>query len=261
MSIFFKSIVSMFEYLGGIYIFLLNNIRALFNERFYYKVLFLEIYSIGVKSFGVVTLAGIFTGMVFVIQVGFNFMKMGAQSYIGGVVALAILRELSPVLVSIIVAGRAGSAMAAEIGTMKITEQIDALKMLSVDPYAYISLPKILASIIMLPILVIYSDFVGLAGGAFVAVSQVGISLVSYKNSIIVWVENYDIGSGLFKAIIFGFVISLVCCFNGFRTTKGAKGVGESATFSVVISIISILVLDYFLTVFLKYFYFLVYEM
>jgi phospholipid/cholesterol/gamma-HCH transport system permease protein len=261
MNLYFNWVVSFFEYFGGIYKFLLKNSRALVQERFFFNVFFNEIYSIGVKSFGVVTLAGIFTGMVFVIQVGFNFMKMGAQSYIGGVVGLAILRELSPVLVSIIVAGRAGSAMAAEIGTMKITEQIDALKMLSVDPYAFVSLPKILASIIMVPVLVVYSDFVGLVGGAFVAVSQVGISLVSYKNSIIMWVENYDIVSGLFKALVFGFVISLVSCFNGFKTTKGAKGVGESATFSVVISIISILVLDYFLTVFLKYFYFLVYEM
>lgn len=261
MSIFFSKIRDFFLYLGGIYDFFNENTRALFHERFFINVFLNEIFSIGVKSFGVVTLAGIFTGMVFVVQVGFNFMKMGAQSYIGGVVGLAILRELSPVLVSIIVAGRAGSAMAAEIGTMKITEQIDALKMLSVDPYSYVSLPKILASIVMVPILVIYSDFVGILGGAFVAVTQVGISLVSYKNSIMVWVENFDIGSGLFKAVIFGFIISLVSCYNGFMTVKGAKGVGESATFSVVISIISILVLDYFLSVFLKYYYFLVYEM
>ncbi|MFW5782134.1 MAG: MlaE family ABC transporter permease [Candidatus Muiribacteriaceae bacterium] len=250
-----------FEYLGGLWEFFTKNVRSLFRERFYTDMFMNEVYSIGVRSFGVVALAGVFTGMVFVIQVGFNFMEMGAQSYIGGIVALALFRELSPVLVSIIIAGRVGSAMAAEIGTMKISEQIDALKMLSVDPYSYVSIPKIMASLIMLPVLVVFSDFVGILGGAVVAVHQVGISLASYKNSIIMWVEKYDLLSGLFKAVVFALVISLVSCYNGFRTKGGAKGVGNAATFSVVLSIISVLVLDYFLTVFLKYFYTLLFEM
>ncbi|PLX18735.1 MAG: hypothetical protein C0601_03945 [Candidatus Muiribacterium halophilum] len=252
-------IIKILEALGELLFFLKSNILALYRERFYWDQLISELYSIGVRSLGVVTLAGLFTGMVFVVQVGFNFMKMGAQSYIGGVVALALFRELSPVLVSIIIAGRVGSAMAAEIGTMRISEQVDALVMLSVNPFSYLTVPKILASIIMVPILVIYADFVAVLGGAFVAVSQVGITLVSFQNSIIQWVERYDLMSGIFKAIVFGFVISLISCFNGIRTSGGAKGVGNASTTSVVLSIISILVLDYFLAVFLKYFYVFMY--
>ncbi|MFA5478860.1 MAG: ABC transporter permease, partial [Candidatus Muiribacteriota bacterium] len=141
MKIIFDKINSFFLYLGGLFSFFLSFVNSVLSERFFLDVFMYEINSVGVKSFGVVALAGLFTGMVFVVQVGFNFMNMGAQSYIGGVVALAILRELSPVLVSIIVAGRVGSAMAAEIGTMKISEQIDALKMLSVNPFSYLVTP------------------------------------------------------------------------------------------------------------------------
>ncbi|MGM0607879.1 MAG: MlaE family ABC transporter permease [Candidatus Muiribacteriota bacterium] len=260
MSIISNKLYSMFCYLGDLYYFLKNIFSVLKKENFYFESFFAELYSIGVKSFGVVTLAGIFTGMVFVIQVGYNFMQMGAQSYIGGVVALSILRELSPVLVSIIVAGRVGSAMAAELGTMKISEQIDALKMLSVNPTAFLIIPKITASLIMIPVLVIYTDFLGIAGGAVVAVYQVGISLTSYTNSIVTWVEKYDIISGVWKALFFGFIISFISCFNGINTRGGAKGVGQAATFSVVVAITAILISDYFLSVFLRYFYVLLYH-
>jgi len=259
-KIIFDKINSFFLYLGGLFSFFLSFVNSVLSERFFLDVFMYEINSVGVKSFGVVALAGLFTGMVFVVQVGFNFMNMGAQSYIGGVVALAILRELSPVLVSIIVAGRVGSAMAAEIGTMKISEQIDALKMLSVNPFSYLVTPKVLACFLMVPVLTVFSDFVGITGGAFVAVSQVGISYTSYTNSIVLWVEKYDILSGVFKAGIFGFVIALISCYNGVITEGGAKGVGKAATSSVVLSIISILVLDYFLSVFLKYFYVFLYH-
>jgi phospholipid/cholesterol/gamma-HCH transport system permease protein len=250
---------SFFEFLGKFYFFVLDNFLSL-REKFFVKAFFEQLYTVGVESFGVVTLTGIFTGMVFVVQVGFNFTQMGAQSYIGGIVALALMRELSPVLVAIIIAGRVGSAMAAEIGTMKISEQIDALKMLSVNPFSYLTMPRILATVIMMPILVIYSNFLGMVGGALVAVYQVGITLALYKNSIIYWVEKYDLFSGLFKALIFGFIIAAISCFKGVETEGGAKGVGQAATSAVVISITSILVVNYFVSVLLKYVYIFLYE-
>jgi phospholipid/cholesterol/gamma-HCH transport system permease protein len=196
-----------------------------------------------------VSITALATGMVLVVQMGSQFVKMGAESYVGGVVALAQARELSPILTAIVVAGRVGSAMAAEIGTMKVTEQIDALQTLAVSPIRFLVVPRLIAGFIMLPLLTIYANFIGIAGGLFVAVAQLNMSVVSFKESVIDQLMIHDIMGGLLKALVFGLIISMVGCYRGFITRGGAEGVGASTTGAVVTAIMIIFVCNYFLSV------------
>jgi phospholipid/cholesterol/gamma-HCH transport system permease protein len=204
---------------------------------------------IGADSLPMVSITGLFTGMVLVVQMGNQFVRIGAESYVGGVVALALARELSPNLTAIVTAGRVGSAMAAEIGTMKVTEQVDALYTLATSPVKVLVSPRLIASVIMLPLLTVFSTAIGIAGGAFVAVNQVHISLTVFKDSVLNTVELNDLFGGLLKAAVFGLVIAIVGCYRGFTTEGGAEGVGRATTGAVVNAIMCILVSNYFLTV------------
>jgi len=203
---------------------------------------------VGVNSTFVVLLTGLFTGMVLALQSYNGFARFGAESLVGTVVALSVLRELGPVLAGLMVTARAGSLMAAELGTMRVTEQIDALYTMAVNPTHFLLVPRVVATIITLPMLVILSDFIGILGGYLVAVKLLGINSTLYINKTIQFVTFSDMANGLIKSAVFGLVLSVVSCSFGFRARGGAAGVGRATTQAVVYSSVLILVADYILT-------------
>ena len=211
--------------------------------------LFRQMVRVGYDSIPVVFLTTLFTGMVMALQTVSGFQRFHAESLVGSVVALSLTRELSPVLSALMVTGRVGSSMAAELGSMRVTEQIDALTSLGTEPVQYLMVPRIVASILMLPLLVIMGDAVGIVGGYLVAVRLLGVNPVQYwENSFQFLHVNEDIVSGVIKAAAFGLIFSLIACVRGFYTTGGAEGVGKSTTRAVVSGSLSVLVADFFLT-------------
>ena len=203
---------------------------------------------VGVKSIFVVVLTGIFAGGVLALQSHHGFRLFGAETLVGSTVALAITRELGPVLTALMVNGRAGSAMAAELGTMRVTEQIDALYVMATNPVKYLIVPRIIAGLVMLPVLTIVADFLGILGGYFVGVTLLKINSGMFVANMIEMVELGDIFHGLTKSIFFGLILTHIGCYKGFYTTGGAEGVGKSTTQAVVLSSVLILISDYFLT-------------
>jgi len=213
--------------------------------------IFKQMEFIGVNSVFVIVLTWAFTGMVLALQSYYGFRKFGSEGLVGATVALSMTRELGPVLTSLMVTGRAGSAMAAELGTMRVTEQIDALTVMALNPIKYLVTPRIIASFLMLPLLTVIADFVGIIGGYLVGVKLLGINEGAYIDKTITFLELNDIYNGLVKAAVFGIILSVVSCYKGFYTKGGAEGVGRSTTAAVVISSVTILVTDYILTSFM----------
>ena len=203
---------------------------------------------VGPDSLIIALVTATFVGMVFTIQVAREFLNFGAVQAIGGVLALALSRELAPVLTAVVLAARVGSAFAAEIGTMKVTEQIDALYILKSDPIDYLVIPRLIACCAMLPILTIISLVMGLIGGVFVAQLFYGIAQTTFIDSVQSFLQVWDLVSALLKAIIFGAIIAIIGCNWGLTTTGGAKGVGESTTTAVVMALISIFIANFFLS-------------
>ena len=213
--------------------------------------IFKQMEFVGVQSLFVVVLTGSFTAMVLALQ-SFNALKrFGAESLVGPTVALSMARELGPVLTGLMVTGRAGSAMATELGTMRVTEQIDALVTMAVNPVKYLVVPRILAGVLMFPLLTVIPDFVGVIGGYVVGVQLLGINPGVYIGRTIDFVQVSDIFAGLYKSLVFGLITTLVACFNGFYTSGGAEGVGRAATASVVTGSVLILVSDYIMSSFM----------
>ncbi len=204
---------------------------------------------IGFRSLPMVAITALFTGMVVVVQVGKQFADLKAEQFIGGTCGLTITRELAPLVTAVVIAGRVGSALAASLGTMKVTEQIDALLVLSTEPVQYLVVPRLLACVVMLPLLSIYANVVGLVGGGFVAVFQVGISLDTFTRSIVEMVHVHDFVSGLIKSILFGITIAIVACYRGLTCEGGAEGVGRATTGAVVSIVTALLIENYFLSV------------
>lgn len=204
---------------------------------------------IGVDSLLMVSITGLFTGLTLVVQVGGEFKKMGAVTYMGGIVALALARELGPVLTALVVAGRNGSAMAAEIGTMSVTEQIDALRSMAVNPLVHLGMPRLVACALMLPLLTMYSTIVGIVGGAMVAKYQIGVTNQVFFESILQNTGLDDMCTGLIKALCFGIIIAFSGCFKGFHVRGGADEVGKATTGAVVVATFCILISNYFLAV------------
>ena len=225
-----------------------RTIRNLFRRPFPVKLTIQQMEEVGVMSMPVIIITAIFTGAVLALQTYTGFKRFGAEGLVGTVVALSMTRELGPVLASIMVAGRVGSAMAAELGTMRVTEQIDALVTLATDPVHYLVVPRFIASTIMVPFLVIFADIIGITGGYIVAVTILGTSSSTYINRTYQYLEFSDITAGLIKAAVFGMVIALVGCHMGFYTKGGAEGVGRATTRAVVGASILILICNYFLT-------------
>ncbi|MGA1862665.1 ABC transporter permease [Deferribacter thermophilus] len=236
---------------GRIFLFFIDFFRWVFVPPYRLKLLFKQIEFIGINSLSVIILTGTFTGMVFAFQSYIGFHRFGAEYMVGTVVGLGMARELGPVLSSIMVAARAGSAIAAEIGTMRVTEQIDALYALAVEPVQYLVVPRMLAGVIVMPILNIIAVFCGVVGGYFVGVEILGINKTLYLEYMYRYVDFEDIYNGLIKATVFGLILTLVGCYKGFYTTGGAEGVGKATTESVVLSSVLILVFDYILTAFM----------
>jgi phospholipid/cholesterol/gamma-HCH transport system permease protein len=203
---------------------------------------------VGFDSLPVVFLTTMFTGMVLALQTFIGFQRVHAEQFVASVVSLAMLRELSPVLVGLMVTGRIGSSMAAEIGTMRVTEQLDALKTLATDPIQYLFVPRVIAGIVMLPFLVLVGDALGIYGGYLVGVKLMGTNPVAYKQNTFQFLEMSDVWSGLIKAAAFGLILTLTGCVRGFYTTGGAEGVGRSTTQAVVSASLIILLTDFFLT-------------
>jgi phospholipid/cholesterol/gamma-HCH transport system permease protein len=203
---------------------------------------------VGVDSVPVVFLTSMFTGMVMALQLYTGFHRVHAENFVGSAVALAMLRELSPVLVALMVTGRVGSSMAAEIGTMRVTEQLDALQALATDPVQYLFVPRVLAGVIMLPPLVILGDALGIGGGYIVAVKLLGSNPVIYEQNTFAFIQLNDLWSGLIKAGVFGLILTLTGCVRGYYTSGGAEGVGRSTTTAVVSASLVILLSDFFLT-------------
>jgi len=204
--------------------------------------------SIGVDSTPIIILVSFFTGAVFALQTGYAFRLFNAEALVGATVGLSLTREIAPVFAALMVAARAGSAMSAELGTMRVTEQIDALEAMAVNPLHYLLVPRVLASTIMLPVLTVIFNFVGFLGAYLVGVILLEIPEGPFMHRMQVYVDADDLFGGLFKAAIFGFLLSLLSCYQGYFTKGGAKGVGASTTRAVVVSSVTILVVDYFLT-------------
>ncbi len=203
---------------------------------------------VGVQSLSVVMITAAFAGMVLALQTYYGFRMFGGESLVGATVALSLTRELGPVFTALMVTGRAGSAMAAELGTMKVTEQVDALYTMSVNPVQYLIVPRIMAAVLMVPILTILADFIGVVGGYFVGVHLLGINSGIFMARIVEFVDMDDITNGLIKSAFFGLILSLIGTYKGFYTTGGAEGVGKATTEAVVYASVSILISDYILT-------------
>ncbi len=206
---------------------------------------------LGVDTLPIVALTLMFTGMVMTLQLAHEFIRFGAQSTIGGVIAIAIGRELGPVLVGVVSAGRVGAAITAEISTMKVTEQIDALRVMATNPVGYLVVPRMIACMVMVPLLTVFGDVIGVLGGWLIAVNYSGITTFMYFNSIDIFMASHDLTGGLVKAAVFGLVIAIIGCYYGLNAPNGAEGVGRATTRSVVGSIILIFMTNVFLSLIL----------
>ena len=243
-----RSVLSVLEEIGRIVALFLSVLAWMVRPPIRLRLIFKQMEFVGVKSIFVVILTGIFTGMVLALQSYHAFRMFSAESMVGATVALSMTRELGPVLTALMVTARAGSAMAAELGTMRVTEQIDALSVMAANPVKYLIVPRLVATVIMLPFLTIVSDFVGILGGYFVGVQVLRINAGMFMQNISKMVVLNDIYNGLIKAACFGLILSLIGCYKGFNTTGGAEGVGRATTEAVVLASVIILISDYFLT-------------
>ena len=229
----------------------IQTIGWIFRPPWEGKQIFKQMEEVGVRSFPVVIITAAFTGMVLALQSFTGFKRFGAETMVGTIVALSMTRELGPVLTGLMVSGRVGSAMAAELGTMRVTEQIDALYTLATNPIKYLIVPRFLATIIMLPILVIFADVIGILGGYLVSVQILGTNPTFYFRRTWDFLELNDLYSGIIKAGIFGMILATISCYQGFSAQGGAEGVGRATTKAVVISSLTILISNYFITIFL----------
>ena len=235
---------------GGMMIFLLEGLSLAFAPPFRVRRVLQEIQNIGVRSTMIVMLTAAFTGMVMALQGYYTLRKYGSEGALGSVVALGLIREMGPVLTGIMVSARAGSAVTAEIGIMRITEQLDALDTMAVNPIQYVVMPKLLAGIITVPLLTAIFDVVGILGGYLVGVVLLGVSSGSYFSSMTQSVVMNDVNGGIVKSLVFGLTIILVACYNGYYTEHGAEGVSKATNRTVVLSAVLVLAWDYVLTSF-----------
>jgi len=243
-----RAVLENIEEMGKILLLFISVLAWMFRPPLKLRNIFKQMEFVGVKSIFVVVLTGTFTGMVMALQGYHGFRMFSAESLVGGTVALGMTRELGPVLTSLMVTARAGSAMAAELGTMRVTEQIDALYVMAANPVKHLIVPRVIAGVLMTPMLTVVSDFVGILGGYFVGVHILGINSGIFIKNITRLVDLDDIYNGLVKAACFGLILSLIGCYKGFNTRGGAEGVGRATTEAVVLASITILVSDYFLT-------------
>ena len=223
-------------------------IRHAVTAPFYPRIIGRQMLDIGYYSLPVVGLTAIFTGMVLALQSHTGFSRFEAESAVATIVVLSMTRELGPVLAGLMVAGRVGASMAAELGTMRVTEQIDALSTLATDPYKYLVAPRLIAGLLMLPVLVLVADIIGVFGGYLVGIYKLGFGAQEYLNRTVEFLETEDVVSGLVKAAVFGFLVALMGCYHGYNSRGGAQGVGAATTKAVVSASILILTANYVVT-------------
>ena len=214
-----------------------------------------QLYSIGVRSIPVVMLVGLFVGAVIGIETFAQFEAIGQESRLGGVIALSVVKQIGPVLAAMMIAGRVGGAVSAEVGTMRVTEQLDALRVMGTDPIQHLVVPRVAACVIMLPLLTIFSNVLGIVGGYLVVAIFHGVDRVDYWEFSAQLVTSWDVLTGLFKAVVFGLLIGLIACYKGFHCESGAAGVGKAATEAFVYAFIAIIVANFFLAQFLNQVY------
>lgn len=220
---------------------------AVFEKRARADV-FNQMFLTGVKSIGVISVVALFTGMILALQTGLELRRYGQQVNIGTAVAIVMMREMGPFMTGLIVAASVGSAIAAQIGTMVVSEEVAALEIMSINPVRFLVTPRLFAMLVMMPLLTVYSNLLGILGGALVGYTQLGISFQAYFDNATRYAHNKELYVGLFKAIVFGIIITAVACHQGFSTNEGAVGVGRATRRTVVISFLTILVVGYILT-------------
>jgi phospholipid/cholesterol/gamma-HCH transport system permease protein len=236
------------EYLGGLAELAGQTIVASFSRPFYGSEVMRQMDELGVKSVSITGITALFTGMVLALQTAYSLAAFGGKQFVGRVVALSLVRELGPVLTALMVGGRVGSGITAELGSMTVTEQVDALRAMAISPVRRLVVPRVIATVLMMPVLAGVADFLGILGGLGIAVVELGLTTQDYLTSIWSQLQISDIMSGLAKTFFFGFEIALIGCWNGLRTEGGAAAVGIATTRTVVFASICVLVSDFFLT-------------
>lgn len=240
--------VALAETFGGLTLLSTRTFRVGLERRLPWRELLRSLDEIAVRSLWLVILTAMFTGLVLALQTGFGLQRFGSQQYVGYVVSLAIVRELGPVLTALIVGGRVAGGIAAELGSMAVTEQVDAIRAMGADPVRQLVLPRVLGCVIALPMLTAISDVLGVLGGMLIAYLQFNLQPSYFLQTVVLSLELSDIASGLAKTAFFGFGIAVIACFEGLRTTGGTVGVGRATTRAVVYASISVLTLNFFLT-------------
>lgn len=240
---------------GSVILFFIESLRLIFVKPYRFDEIIKHIEFVGNKSIMIIVLTGAFTGMAMSYQIYLGFNLVNATNLVGPTVALGITRELGPVLTGLIVAARAGGAMAARIGTMRVSEQIDALEVMGLDPKQYLVSPRILAAFVSMPLLCGVFDFVAMSGAYFLCVKTLGLDEAIFWDKIQLWLNPRDINEGLIKAAMFGLIFSSICTYRGYNTKGGAKGVGEATNTGVVYSMVMIIVMNFFMTNIIRFYY------
>ncbi len=207
-----------------------------------------QLFVTGIKSLGVITVVALFTGMILALQTGLELRRFGQEVNIGTAVTVVLVREMGPFMTGLILAASVGSAIAAQLGTMVVSEEVAALEVMSINPVRFLVMPRLVALMVMMPLLTVYTNVIGVTGGAIVGQTQLGVGMPAYFDNALQFVENKDLYVGLFKALLFGMIIATVACHQGFSTTEGAVGVGQATRRTVIISFLSILVVGYVVT-------------
>lgn len=239
---------SIVEYVGGLADLIVQTFRASLSRPFYPSEVLRQMDEIGVKSVSITGITALFTGMVLALQTAYSLAAFGGKLFIGRVVSLSLVRELGPVLTALMVGGRVGSGITAELGSMTVTEQVDALRSMAISPVRRLVVPRVLATVFMMPVLTALADVLGILGGLIIAVTELQMTMQDYLTSIWQQLEISDISSGLGKTFFFGLEIAAIGCYNGLQVQGGAASVGQATTRTVVLASICVLVSDFFLT-------------
>jgi phospholipid/cholesterol/gamma-HCH transport system permease protein len=249
---FFRAVGWRTEYLarffGGTALLAVNTFQVALKPPFPWRETGRQMYLVGVKSFTIVAITSIFVGMVLALQFAYGFSRFGASLFVPKLVALTLFREMGPVLTALLVGGKVGAGMAAELGSMSVTEQIDAVRALGANPVKKLVVPRVIAMTIMMPLLAVYADFIGLFGGLVVCMSDVGMGPRYFWTSVVEVSKVGDVMHGVSKCVFFGFAVGLIGCYQGIRTTGGTEGVGSATTTTVVMVSITVLISDFFLS-------------
>ncbi len=250
-----KKLIGPIEAAGKFFIFAQKAIASIFAKPFRGSEIIQHLEFVGNQSIGIILLTGAFTGLALSFQIWIGFSLLGASDLVGPTVALAITREIGPVLTGLVIAARAGGAMAAQLGTMRVSEQIDALEVMGVEPIQYLVGPRVLAAVLATPLLCALFDFIAMAASYMLSVHFLGLDEGVYWERIQLWVDPSYVYEGLIKTAIFGLFFGLFCTFRGFTASGGARGVGEATNRGVVVSMVMVIVLDYFVSNFIRFYY------